>query len=378
MPTTQETKFELLAKESIAHLSHQHKILYAEFRSEFIQWLREKGKEPKKHVGYKESNIRPLARRVHQVFEYAWSHDKAVLDITPDLADQFLEDLQCDKVTTKNDEKYADSSKKKFKSGIQAYFRFTGQEWDPSVSFTESVPELPSDPLTQEERKKLLSAALEYQSPPSYSNLSPEERDRWKTQIAQIIGKPKEKVSPDDWDSLQRSWKIPSLVAVALDGGLRAALVTRLQISCVDIDNQQINVPASMAVKNEKKWIIDLTDRTTQMLRRWMVERKNNSHYDDSESLWLNRQGNPYNSGSLNNLLSNLLDEAEINADGRKLTWHSIRHSTGMYVYAQERDLELVAEILRHKSLESARRYAHPTPEAKKDVLEGIQRGGYL
>ena len=46
-----------------------------------------------------------------------------------------------------------------------------------------------------------------------------------------------------------------------------------------------------------------------------------------------------------------------------------------MYIYDQKRDLALVAEILRHKSLESARKYAHPTPEMKTDVLEAIQGG---
>jgi hypothetical protein len=46
-----------------------------------------------------------------------------------------------------------------------------------------------------------------------------------------------------------------------------------------------------------------------------------------------------------------------------------------MYVYDRERDLALVAEILRHKSLDAARKYAHPTPETKRDVIEGIQGG---
>jgi hypothetical protein len=35
----------------------------------------------------------------------------------------------------------------------------------------------------------------------------------------------------------------------------------------------------------------------------------------------------------------------------------------------------MLAEILRHGSLESAREYAHPTPEAKTDVLESSQGG---
>ncbi|MFB6196822.1 MAG: tyrosine-type recombinase/integrase, partial [Halobacteriaceae archaeon] len=99
---------------------------------------------------------------------------------------------------------------------------------------------------------------------------------------------------------------------------------------------------------------------------------------DETTALWLNRERNRYNSKNLNDLLQNLMEEAGIDANGRKLTWHSIRHSTGMYVYDRERDLGIVAEILRHKSLEAARKYAHPTPETKKDVIESIQGGGAL
>jgi hypothetical protein len=49
----------------------------------------------------------------------------------------------------------------------------------------------------------------------------------------------------------------------------------------------------------------------------------------------------------------------------------------GMYVYNQHKDLKLVAEVLRQKSIEAATRYAHPTPETKKDAVEAIQGGGY-
>lgn len=44
-------------------------------------------------------------------------------------------------------------------------------------------------------------------------------------------------------------------------------------------------------------------------------------------------------------------------------------------IYESERDLGLVAEILRHKSIETAQKHPHPTTEMKKDVVEAIQGG---
>ncbi len=87
--------------------------------------------------------------------------------------------------------------------------------------------------------------------------------------------------------------------------------------------------------------------------------------------MWLNQKGNPYTSKTLNYLLDKLLDDAGIDQENRKLTWYSIRHSTGTYVQ-NESDLATAASVLRHKDLRSTRVYTHPPSEAKRKVLESI------
>jgi len=370
-----EPEFEFLSEESVSSLNFQQKVLYSELWSELIEWLRTEGKKPERNVGYKESNVRPVARRIHQSFNYAWERDRLVLELTPELATRFVEDLQQDEFTRKDGKPYEENSKRKFKQALEAYFRFTDQDWEPGIAFSDETPSFNSDPFNRRERELLLNGALEYQSPPSYSNLSPEERDRTKARLAQILGKPKEDITRSDWEELRRNWKYPSLISTSLDAGWRAEMVGRLQLSHLDLANGQIIIPADVAVKNDKKWTVTLSERSIRILEKWLDQRVTNTKYDDSDNLWLNRNGNPYDSGNLNILLDNLLNKAGIEPNGRTLTWHSIRHSTGMYVYDRERDLALVAEILRHKSLDAARKYAHPTPETKRDVIEGIQGG---
>jgi len=369
---------EFLSEASLQQLGFQEQILYAERWRNFLDYLRTRGKNPARNLGYSDSNVRPLARRVHQVHQYCWEHDIAGLHLRPHHADEFVEGLNTDRITNTNDEPYAEGSKRKFTQALGSYFDFVGVDWEPDINFTEDVPKNSSDPFRLDERGKLLNASLNYNSPPNYKNVTPEERARWNAHLAQYLGKPKLEVGPDDWQELQRDWKIPSIVSTALDAGWRAEMVGRLQVDWVSADGGRVRIPPGEAVKNNQEWENELSGQSRQILTRWLEQRENNPQYDDSDNLWLNRQGNPYNSSSLNNLLRNLMEEAGIEATGRKLTWHSIRHSTGMYIYNSQKSLKMVAEVLRHASLEAAARYAHPSPETKRDAIESIQRGDFL
>jgi integrase len=376
MPSAADLELEFLGSDSLSQLNYQQAVLYQEQWENLIDYLRQQGKNPKRNRGYSESNIRPIARRIHQVHEYAWERGSASIALSSEAADEFVNDLNQDNLQKSDDNPYAEGSKRKFQQALEAYFRFRNDNWNPAIRFAEEEASFASEPFTLDERERLLNAAFEYRSPPSYSNVSPEERERWNRHLAQTIGKPKQTIGPADWDKLQNCWKIPCLISTALDCGWRAAMVGRLKTSLVNLDEGRIRIPPEVAVKNDEHWDAELSSRSSKMIRRWLKQRSNRTKYDDSDHLWLNRKGNPYNSSTLNDLLSNLIDEADIDTKGRRLTWHSIRHSTGMYVYDQHKDLGLVAEILRHSSLEAARKYAHPTPEGKKDVLEAIQGGG--
>lgn len=373
MTAIEDLDFEFLGADSLSHLNYQQAILYRDQWTDLLNYLRQKGKNPKRNRGFSESNIRPIARRIHQGHQFAWDIDPIKTTLSPNQADQFIDALNKDTVRNSDGEPYAEGSKRKFRQALETYFDFREIDWNPDIKFSEDHSTFASDPFTLSEREQLLNASFEYQSPPLYCNVSPDERDRWNTHLAQVLGKSKQSIGPSDWEDLQHCWKIPSLISTSLDCGWRAAMVGRLETSLVNIGEGRIKIPPNIAVKNDSHWDADLSSRSENMLRRWFEQRGNRTKYDSSDHIWLNRKGNPYASNTLNDLLSNLIDIADINTQGRRLTWHSIRHSTGMYVFDQKKDLELVAEILRHATLEAARKYAHPTSETKKDVIESIQ-----
>ncbi|MFB6200170.1 MAG: tyrosine-type recombinase/integrase [Candidatus Nanohaloarchaea archaeon] len=366
---------EFLSSQSLSCLNYQQKILFSEVWSDLLAYLRFEGKRPDRNIGYAESNVRPLARRIYQVYEYCWEQDIVAIELTTDVADDFVDALNNDKIESKTGDAYAEGSKRKFVQALSAYFDFLAVDWESNIKFGEEEPKLSSDPFTRAEREQLLNASFDYNSPPSYKNVSAEERDRWNAHLAEYLGSPKEEIGPDDWQELQTSWKYPSLISTALDAGWRAEMVGRLSVDLANLETGQIIIPPDVTVKNNSKWTVQLSNRSVKVLEKWLKQRANKTKYDQSDRIWLNRRGNPYNSKSLNNLLRNLIDDAGIEADGRKLTWHSIRHSTGTYIYNQEKDLEVVAEVLRHKSLQAARKYAHPSPEVKQDIIESIQGG---
>lgn len=365
-----------LSEEDLDHLTHQEKTIATDHFSKFSRYLYERGKEPKKNVGYASSSIRPIVRRVMQAAQQTCNEEASAIQLTVGDADQFIEALNEDTVLTQEGDPYTEGSKRKFVSALNAYFRFQGTEWESEITFSDNPTDSGTDPFTRTESEKLFEASIEYKSPPTYKNVSPEERDRWNAELAQYLNKPKAKVGPKDWSELQQSWKFPSLVSVSRDCASRAGWIEGLETNQVELKAGKIITPPEKAIKNNSCWENELSDRSITCLENWFEQRSNRPKYDDSDYVWLNREGNPYSSHNLNRLLRNLMDEAGIKPNGRILSWHSIRHSTGCYLYNQHKDLTIVADVLRQNSLEAAKRYAHPTPEMKKDAVEALQRGG--
>lgn len=256
---------------------------------------------------------------------------------------------------------------------LKRYFKWTAyargsDEWEPAHSFSSSSSPNPRDYLTIEERVRIREAALEYGSIPAYGGLTPDERDRWKALLAQRFGKPKSEVGSEDWDRAN-GWKFTSLVWTSLDAGLRPVEVERAQTTWVDVENQLLRIPREESSKNEDNWVVGLTERTADALERWLDEREMYSRYDDTNILWLTREGNPYQTSSLRSLLQRLCDLADIPYENRRMSWYAIRHSVGTYM-TREEDLAAAQAQLRHKSEQTTMKYDQTPVEDRREALD--------
>lgn len=243
-------------------------------------------------------------------------------------------------------------------------------EWKPKFSFSRDDSTNPRDYLTRKERNDIQNAALEYGSVPSYNNLAPDERDRWKRYLSQRFEKPMSEVTVDDWDRAN-GWKIPSLVMVSLDAGLRPIEVERSRMSWFDNKNGVLRIPKEESSKNQDHWIVGLRNRSADALQRWCDQRSTMSMYDGTDAIWLTRHRNPYDKYALRRLMHRLCDIAGIDTEHRQMSWYTIRHSVGTYM-TREEDLAATQAQLRHKSPETTMKYDQAPVEDRKSALERI------
>lgn len=342
---------------------------YRAQRKQCLTWLLSIGKSPDTAEGYAFQTVDNRAYRMDRFYRWVWEQENGYTTaVTHTHADDWLYHLA--QLDTSN------AHKDNCRKALQMLFKWHEYEsgmdpWEPALSFaTADSTTAPRDYLTASERRQVREAALEYGTIPAYSDLSPHERSRWKAYLAQRFEKPKSEVTPADWDRAN-GWKIPSLVWVSLDAGLRPIEVERATTSWVDTDNSVLRIPKEDSAKNVANWIVSLQDRTAEILDRWLRERETRPVYDETTALWLTREANPYQSASLRYLLTRLCDIAGIDPADRSLSWYAIRHSTGTYM-TREEDLAATQVQLRHKSPETTMKYDQVPIEDRQDALNRI------
>jgi len=364
-PTNQKINgIPLITGPAQKHLNQRQIIDYAEERRDLINWALQTGKDPDRGEGYSKATFRPHSYRIDQFYRWIWNeNDGYTTQITPDDAESYFE----------NELKLSDKSnsdKNQRLKALKILFRWhadrrNGEEWEPDVTF-KTETNAPRDFLRLEEREKIRDAALEYGTIPGYNDLSPEERNRWKRYIAQRLGKPKEEVKPADWQKVN-GWKIPSLVYVSLDAGLRPIEVERAKVSWIDLDNGELQIPANESAKNRDNWNAVLTEKTQQFLKRWLKQRRTYEKYEDTDRIWLTREANPYQSRALKHVLTRLAEEAGMDTEHREFHWYMIRHSTGTYTNHMVSERAAATQI---RSSIAPEKYDQVPPELRREGLE--------
>ena len=373
---TADDDLEFVTEKSRSYLNPRQAVDYNDHRKRLVEWLHTEAKDPDRGEGLAERTAGNYASRLDKFYRWVWEEFEGyTTQITHEHADEYVDQLANDDLRKDDGEPYSPAHKRKETDALEKLFEWRarelgGERWEPSVTFSETSSK-PPDVFSKAERAKLREAALEIDSIPAYNGVTLEERDRWKAHLAQKLGKPKSEVKPADWERINTSWKIPSLIWTALDAGLRPIEIERSRLSWLRLEKGAIHIPKKEAAKNREHWEIALQSRTVEALERWLDERENYSKYDGRDNIWLNRLGNPYKSKSLNYLLDDLCDTAGIDQENRDIKWYSIRHSTGTYM-TNEGDISQAKEQLRHKSIDSTMRYTHPPIEDRRDTLDEI------
>ncbi len=360
--------FQLIPEATDEYLTDKRRVIYEGYRRDFAEWLSVFGKNSDRVEGYADDTVKRTMYRVGVFERFIWDQEGFITTFTHDHADDYMMHL------ARSDE-YSGNHKFLCRVAVGRYFNWRSHEygedeWEPKFTFSKDTNTQPRDYLTVDERKKIRQAALDYGSIPSYNGLTSVERKQWKTYISQRLRKPVEKVSVEDWNQIN-GWKYTSMVWVSLDAGLRPAEVGRATVNWVDTDNGVLRIPVDESTKNRDNWTVSLSMRTTEALERWIEEREQYDRYDDTDALWLTREGNPYCSQSLYRLINKLCEEGGIDTDGRKISWYAIRHSVGTYM-TREEDLAATQAQLRHKSPQTTMKYDQVPIEDRRNALDNM------
>jgi hypothetical protein len=234
----------LIPEPSKQQLTERKTLDYKNHRQKLAKWLLTVGKNPDKAEPYSKTTAKYHLYRIDKFYRWIWEQNNYTTDITHSHADQYMEELAYSD--------HSNSHKDKCQQAVKVLFKYRkhklgGELWNPEMTFSTETYK-PQDYFTIKERKQLREAALEYSSIPGYNDLTPEERSRWKAYLAQRFQKPKSQVSPDDWKKAN-GWKIPSLVWVSLDTGLRPVEVERAVTSWVELDNGVLRIPKEESSK---------------------------------------------------------------------------------------------------------------------------------
>ncbi|WP_311172943.1 hypothetical protein [Halobellus ordinarius] len=208
---------------------------YRDFKQDFIHYLNEEGKNPDRNEGFARETVRGTHYRIEQAFRWLWDNEKEYTsDFTPQQATELIRFVR-DRTP------HPDSVAYHYVKSLRRLFDYYRErrhenieDWEHGIDLrnTNSVKSNhQKDRFYPTEFRDLYQAALRYSSVKSYNNktMSVAERDQLKIFVAKRLGIPKKDVGPEEFKQAS-SWKVPSLIAVACDTGLRPIEVERAKV----------------------------------------------------------------------------------------------------------------------------------------------------
>lgn len=337
---------------------------YRDNKRDLLTWLLTTGRKPFEEKGYAAETIRKAHYKFERTYRWVWKdRERYCWRFEPETANAFLDYLV----------KFDDIPQPQvveYEKAIKLLFKYWTNTTDASIDWSydrslKSSYDSERDHFRPGELRALYEASLGYNT----IRTGDVERDKVAGILARRFDKPKETITDEDIKRAN-SWKVPALLGVTNDLGLRPREVETAKASWFYPDDQLVRIPADDAVKSSSSWTCGLSERGAKAISKWLAERESYSVYDDTELAWLNDGGTPYDNNSVNYLLKQLMDEADIEAPRRNLTWYSIRHGVAT-MWANEEGVHYAKEQMRHEKAETTMNYLHSDENQQSEYANG-------
>jgi integrase/recombinase XerD len=156
-----------------------------------------------------------------------------------------------------------------------------------------------------------------------------------------------------------------ALLLTLYNTGARVSEMVTLQVKDVDLQRQYA---IHLYGKGRKERVVPLWQRTVTELRKWLID----SPTLPTAPLFSNRHGDALTRFGISQRLNCAVTAASkscASLRGRKISPHSIRHTTAMHLLQSGVDLTVIALWLGHAKLETTHQYMEADIEMKREAL---------
>lgn len=156
-----------------------------------------------------------------------------------------------------------------------------------------------------------------------------------------------------------------TLFATLYNTGARVSEIVK--INCMDLSNEQCS-ELTLHGKGRKQRIVPLWKRTSQIIRQWLPQIERHPH----SPLFPNRFGKPMTRSGVTKQLRVAVTKASHRCPSlknKKVSPHTIRHTTAMHLLQSGVDLSVIAMWLGHEHITTTHHYMHADIEMKKKAL---------
>jgi site-specific recombinase XerD len=156
-----------------------------------------------------------------------------------------------------------------------------------------------------------------------------------------------------------------TLFATLYNTGARVSEIVR--IKCMDIEDEQCNA-LSLRGKGRKVRVVPLWKRTSRIIRQWLPQIERHPH----NPLFPNRFGKAMSRSGVAKQLQVAVAKSHQRCPSlanKKVSPHTIRHTTAMHLLQSGVDLSVIALWLGHESVATTHHYMQADIEMKRKAL---------
>lgn len=151
---------------------------------------------------------------------------------------------------------------------------------------------------------------------------------------------------------------IKSIVMIALSTGMRLGEIISLRWRDIDFHQKMIHIEMT---KNGERRDVPMNHTSFNTLMR-------QDEYSDGNYVFHKNDGSPYINDTISKWFKKICNRGGI----ENFRFHDLRHTFASQLVMNGTDLKTVQELLGHKSYQMTLRYAHLSPQFKRDAISRL------